>query len=112
MKLYLMGPMAGLPDFNFPAFNKKAAELRALGHHVFNPAEVEPEMYAKIASEAKKADFHNSGYRNTLGNELKWICENAEGVYALRNWEHSYGAGAEFAAAKAVRAKFFYESEM
>lgn len=36
---YISGPMSGLPDFNYPAFNHAAASLRALGHNVFNPAE-------------------------------------------------------------------------
>jgi hypothetical protein len=37
--IYLAGPMSGLPDFNYPAFNAAAAKLRALGHTVLNPAE-------------------------------------------------------------------------
>lgn len=39
MKCYLSGPMSGLPDLNYPAFNEAAAELRAKGHEVINPAE-------------------------------------------------------------------------
>ena len=31
--------MTGLPDYNYPAFNAAAAELRALGFEVDNPAE-------------------------------------------------------------------------
>lgn len=37
---YLAGPMTGLPDLNFPTFHARAAELRALGHEVVNPAEL------------------------------------------------------------------------
>lgn len=39
MKLYLAGPMTGLPELNYPAFHAAAAALRALGHVVVNPAE-------------------------------------------------------------------------
>lgn len=39
MITYLAGPMSGLPDFNYPAFNAAAATLRAQGHTVLNPAE-------------------------------------------------------------------------
>lgn len=38
-RLYLAGPMSGLPDFNYPAFRAEAARLRALGYQVDNPAE-------------------------------------------------------------------------
>lgn len=42
MKLYLAGPMSGIPDLNFPAFHAEAARLRGLGHVVVNPAELNP----------------------------------------------------------------------
>lgn len=38
-KLYLAGPMSGLLDNNYPAFNAEAARLRALGYIVCSPAE-------------------------------------------------------------------------
>lgn len=39
-RLYIAGPMAGLPQLNFPAFNAEAERLRALGYDVVNPAEL------------------------------------------------------------------------
>lgn len=42
IRVYLAGPMSGLPDFNYPAFNQAAEQLRGLGFHVENPAECEP----------------------------------------------------------------------
>lgn len=39
-RIYLSGPMTGLPDENRPAFNAEAARLRALGYQVENPAEL------------------------------------------------------------------------
>lgn len=39
MRIYLAGPMTGLPDHNYPAFHAEAARLRSLGHEVLNPAE-------------------------------------------------------------------------
>lgn len=39
-RLYLAGPMQGLPEHNFPAFNAEATRLRELGYTVVNPAEL------------------------------------------------------------------------
>lgn len=39
MRIYIAGPMTGLPAFNFPAFNWAASEWRAAGWEVLNPAE-------------------------------------------------------------------------
>jgi hypothetical protein len=42
-RVYLSGPMSGLPEFNFPAFNAEAARLRSIGYQVVNPAEINQE---------------------------------------------------------------------
>ena len=38
-RIYIAGQMTGIPDWNFPAFHAAAAELRAAGYEVENPAE-------------------------------------------------------------------------
>ena len=38
-RIYIAGPMTGLPELNYPAFHAAAVVLRAQGHHVENPAE-------------------------------------------------------------------------
>ena len=42
MKIYLSGPMTGLPEYNYRAFHAAARKLRSLGHTVVNPAELHP----------------------------------------------------------------------
>lgn len=39
MKIYLSGKMSGLPDWNYPEFDRVAAILRQLGYDVLSPAE-------------------------------------------------------------------------
>ena len=41
MKIYICGPMTGLPDHNFQSFHAAAKELRAQGHTVTSPAEID-----------------------------------------------------------------------
>lgn len=38
MKIFLSGPMTGIPEFNRPAFFEAEAALKAKGHQVWNPA--------------------------------------------------------------------------
>lgn len=38
-RVYVAGPMTGLKDFNYPAFNAVADKLRAKGYEVENPAD-------------------------------------------------------------------------
>ena len=38
MRIYIAGPMTGLPDSNYPAFHAAEARLQALGHEPHNPA--------------------------------------------------------------------------
>lgn len=42
-RIYLSGPMSGLPDRNFPIFNSVAARLRSLGFEVVNPTDFNPD---------------------------------------------------------------------
>lgn len=43
-RIYISGPMTGIPEFNFPAFHTEAARLRTLGYEVVNPAEINPDV--------------------------------------------------------------------
>lgn len=40
IRLYIAGPMTGYDQLNYPAFMKAAADLRAAGYDVVNPAEI------------------------------------------------------------------------
>lgn len=42
-RVYIAGPMSGLPELNHPAFNAAASALRGAGYDVVNPAELVPD---------------------------------------------------------------------
>lgn len=109
MKLYLAGPMRGLPEFNFPAFYYWSLILREVGHEVFNPAERDNEYYGATIStgnatgdERQAASQYGFSLREALGADLAWICEHAEGIALLPGWRNSKGATAEHATAVAL----------
>lgn len=80
MKLYISGPMTGIPDFNAPAFNAAAAELRAAGYDVINPAD-------NGSDESKTwADYMRIDLRQLL---------DCDGMALLPGWSASRGARLE-----------------
>ena len=79
-RVYISGPMSGMPEHNFPAFHAEAARLRALGYAVVNPAELNPEP-GKSWEECMKVDL-----RELLDCDL---------VALLPDWNKSKGARAE-----------------
>lgn len=117
MKIYLAGPMRGYPEFNFPAFHEAARNLRSLGHVVFSPAEKDSERHGTDISKGNQAGSveqaekdHGFSLRIALGEDLEFICKHADAIALLPGWEHSAGALAEFATAKALKLKFIYLS--
>lgn len=80
-RIYVAGPMTGLPDFNYPAFHAAATQLRAQGHHVENPAE-----------NPVPACGTWQGYMRLAVAQLA-TCDK---VCLLPGWEISKGARVEF----------------
>ena len=77
-KIYIAGPMSGLPNFNRDAFNAEAHRLLGLGHVALNPAilpdGLEQHEYMAICSEMVKM---------------------ADQLVMLPGWERSKGARIE-----------------
>ena len=82
MKIYLAGPMRGIPLFNFPAFHEAAGKLRALGHEVYDPAEAD---IARGFDPAKDDEKSESQYMEW---DLPEVCK-ADAVAVLPGWENS-----------------------
>lgn len=109
MKIYLAGPMRGIPEFNFPAVHSAAAVLRGQGHEVFSPAEKDNERHGTDISkgniagdEGLAAKVHGFNLREALAIDLEYICLHADGIALLPGWRNSKGATAEHAASVAL----------
>lgn len=103
MKIYIAGPIRGLPDLNKSAFDRYTAQLRADGHEVFNPIEK--------ALESNLTIEHNESLpfrRAVFEEDLVWICREAEAVALIPGWENSKGAKAERAVARAIGLQVIY----
>lgn len=93
-KIYIAGPMTGLPGFNYAAFDKAAAKLRAEGiWEVVSPAEIgnrygDPEAInadPKLLAAVVAAETH--------------ALAECEAIYLLPCWNKSAGARRELAQA-------------
>ena len=100
MRVYLAGPMSGLPDFNFPAFFAAAGRLEAEGHVVFNPAQNDLDTWGDLETIKAQAN-----YRDCLRMDLNWILDNADAIAVLPGWENSKGTRVEVALAEALGLK-------
>lgn len=111
MKIYLAGPMRGIPEFNEPAFREAAAKLRAEGHEVFSPAEQSTKLFGDKLRKSANGDEGRMGgdemtiSRTVFNLDLSYICLHADAVYLLPGWEKSRGATAERACALALPIK-------
>lgn len=81
MKLYIAGPMSGLPEFNYPEFHRVARNLRRSGFEVLSPAE---------------NDFPTGTSWETYMKDGINKMMQADGVAMLGGWNKSRGATVEY----------------
>lgn len=79
-RVYISGPMTGMPENNFPAFHAAARELRALGLDVVSPAEINSECGGR--------------WEDYLRKDIKALCD-CDTLVLLPGWEASRGAHLE-----------------
>src|SRR5579859_1473926 len=112
-RIYLAGPMQGIPHFNFPRFNAVAAALRHAGHTVFNPAERDIERHGGVdiskdntsGSLADSKASHGFSLRQALADDTSFICLEANAIALLPGSEKSNGAQAEHRLAVALQSE-------
>lgn len=103
-KIYIAGPMSGIPEYNAPEFNQAAQMWKDQEFDIFNPIE---SPMSRLVQEG-----HMSGqeaYRACLHLDLEWITTTATAIYMLKGWEKSLGAKAEHATAMALGLQIIYQ---
>ncbi|MEG2368750.1 MAG: DUF4406 domain-containing protein [Raoultibacter sp.] len=86
MKIYIAGPVTGMPDNNLPAFQAAAKELEAAGYEAIVP-------HDSIHADAK--------WRDAMRIAIAQMMQ-ADGVALLGGWVDSEGARIEYNIANQV----------
>jgi hypothetical protein len=79
-RIYISGPMSGIPLLNFPLFNRTAVRLRNLRWEVVNPVEVNPDPGAD--------------WLECILSDL-YAMKGCTAICLLPGWEQSFGARIE-----------------
>lgn len=87
MRIYIAGPMTGIPEFNYPAFHTAKADLLAAGFEVRSPAD------HALGAHLVWADY--------MRKDIPWLLE-CDAVAVLPGWEGSRGASLEIHIARAL----------
>ncbi|MDR5887525.1 DUF4406 domain-containing protein [Vreelandella janggokensis] len=87
-RIYISGPMTGLPGLNFGAFHLTAHQLRALGYEVVNPAE-------------KQSETEELSWEEYLRQDLRQML-TCDTIALLPGWQASKGAHLELHVAHRV----------
>ena len=100
MKYYLAGPMTGIPQFNYPAFDEAAKFLRASEYDVVSPAELDDPETRRMAMSSPDGALgsgcvNDETWGDFLSRDVKLIADECKGVIVLPGWEKSRGARLE-----------------
>ena len=98
-KIYIAGPMRGLPAFNYPAFRDWAKLHRDVGWEVENPAEI-----GAAFGTPEQINADTALLAAVVAAELHAL-ETCDAIFLMGGWERSLGARQELAAALAYGLK-------
>ncbi|MET4780838.1 DUF4406 domain-containing protein [Glaciihabitans sp. UYNi722] len=91
MKVYIAGPMTGLPDFNYPAFRDAETHLTARGLTALCPADSEQH---NTTGAPQPWDWY-------MRHALRMVIDS-DAVCLLPGWQTSNGANLEVTVAEAL----------
>jgi hypothetical protein len=93
---YLAGPMSGIPQHNFPLFDRVAAKLRAEGLTIVSPAELDDdETRAEALASTDGVVKGVKTWGDFLSRDVKLVADKADGIILMDDWYKSRGARLE-----------------
>lgn len=99
MKMYLAGPMSGIPEYNFPKFDKAIDQLVDVKLEVVSPHSIDhgetPENRGKLP------------YETYIRAGLKLLLE-CDGIIMMDGWELSKGCMTELYVASACGMRIYF----
>ena len=112
---YISGKMTGVKWFNFPAFDRAAAELRKRGHTVLNPADMDREAGFDAMKMPEDSDWSSIpsefSFADAITRDIDAVRE-CDFVFVLSGYETSSGAKAEIALAEWIGKDVIYEDDV
>jgi hypothetical protein len=108
MKVYIAGPMTGIPQFNYPAFHGMARDLRKVviepGVHIdaFDPTEADPEHVQEWCMASEDGRFPDPAlarwptHGEFVARGVRTIIDGGfDAIVVLPDWGKSRGARTE-----------------
>jgi nucleoside 2-deoxyribosyltransferase len=103
LRYYLAGPMTGLPDFNYPAFEQAFVRLSGMGYQVASPHYDFRDWTEEQRAAEPPATFIKAGMLLLL---------SCDAVVVLSGWQHSRGTMLELQVATACKMPIYYFSRV
>ena len=106
LRVFISGPMTGLPNYNFDHFNEVAAKLDK--HHIFN---VNP---VKICKKYKQEEVikHKDVFDAMIAEQQRAEREECNAILLLDGWEKSNGVRLELQTAIELKFQIFLEKDL
>lgn len=108
-RIYIAGPMTGIPQFNFPAFDTARDRWRSWGWDVVSPADMDRRWWREKFNE--EFDVNNPDPRIIAGGDIydEWLrmdvaeIATCDAIALLPGWQNSKGVAKELAVANLLK---------
>lgn len=108
--VYICGPMRGIADLNFPAFDRARDMCIRAGFRVISPADLDRAKGLTNESFWTKMDVvqQDAFVRDAIMDDLQWVAK-CDAIYCLKGWERSRGGSLEHALAVFLNKEIIYQ---